>query len=62
MFVPKITVEGLSIPTQKLITPQNLPRVMLTLATTYLYLAWNLHSGTCKDVIRSPLWYTIVLM
>ena len=31
--------------------------VMLTLATTHLYLTWKLHSGTCKHEIECLLRY-----
>ena len=30
---------------------------MLPFAKTHLYLTWELHSGTSKDEIESPLWY-----
>ena len=31
--------------------------VMLTLATTHLYLTWKLHSGTCKHEVECLLQY-----
>jgi hypothetical protein len=40
-----------------MISPRNLPCVMLTFVTIHLYPTWKRHSNTCKNEIESPLWY-----
>ena len=53
---------GLSIPTQNIIVPSILPRVMLRFAKTHLYPEWKLHSNTNKDEIESSFMVAVCMI